>query len=155
MKINICYLGFSKNDEFKDALIYFLPDKKIEIDNIISIIRKNNSILIENGNITINKNHVTEYLYDYEFTRSVNILKNHNKNMYFLLIENDYEYEYLYSLDPKSFNVNLAIPYNILYTMNNFEVKYITLMEYEIFFSEYNKIDFNTYLRNLKLTNLI
>lgn len=148
-----------------DNLSYFLPDKKCEINIVVSNLEKNDALILTNNNIYNIKEYVVlfeyyftdAYLIDNDFNDLINILKRFGDKSFIVdLHASDYDLisKTKYQIFKYDFvNYNYKNSLNLVIIKNEMHIlsKHICLL----LFNSFNFIDYKQFIRMIKIKQLL
>lgn len=141
----------------KKSLLFMFPENSIFINDLENHLEPKftNFILVNNDEICFDKNYDYNMpcIYSNIFINNVELLKHCNEKTFVIQFEN---YNDLMEIDKreKIHHRNYALNTNNLIIIDN-EYYTINVQEYELFFSKFKTINYNTYIRSIKLKNIV
>lgn len=141
----------------KKSLIFMFPENSVFINVLENHIESNstNFILINNDVICFDENYDYNIpcIYSDIFINNVKLLQQCNEKTFVIQFDN---YNDLMEIDKleKIHYRNYALNTNNLIIIDN-DFYTINAQEYELFFSKFKTIDYNTYIRSIKLKNIV
>lgn len=163
MNIKILLSNNDLKSQLKKSLIFLFHKKSDEIFHLINNIKTNEYLIInDNNEFEIQHTNITDYsrlyLTDISFIKMIDILKKCNKDTYVIKINDKTENNNLMKSCPQ---INYFFPFSdvfcfdeyLIYTNN--EIHVITTYVYEELFNKYKPIDINTFLRSIKLKQIV
>lgn len=154
MTFRIYYIQFTSLETLRNALKYLFSNQDDIINNITKMnITKTIDIINDKVSYETALNNIAIELYDDDFVRCVDILKQINDKTIILHVTNNSEYEQLCKIDDRYNQIEIC--YEKFYYILCDKIYYINEDEYNIFFSKYNVVNIKQYIRNLKLNTFL
>lgn len=145
-------------EDFKKALLYLLPNQKDSIISICKIKKRLVYLTVSDDLISIDKSGTLNITFDDdEIVKIIEILKHINDNSYVIELKNLIEYSEFKNLN-ESLKINDSLSDNICYNyvIATDNVYYIvSYFSYSRFFYNLKTIDLQTYIRSIKLKQLL